>query len=522
MKAKSIFISGFAVILAAMTTAIILTACGGDKSTNGEPQPIAPAAPTNLTGSGQSSTSIQLNWNDNSTNEYGFYINRRNGGSWSRIDTTLANATTYLDTGLEDSTTYYYTVESFNNVGVSPSTDTIPLSTLAWGSAPEEPSNPSPSDQAVDQPLSLQLSWTCSDPDGDPLTYDLYFGPNPVPPIFDSNLTQTTYDISGLELYQTYYWRIDAKDTNNHVTEGPWWSFSTLEPAVTLIGQHDFGVLTHDAIGMWLEGNYAYVANGYAGLHILSVSNPANPALADSFYIEYQRCTDVEVRNNHAYVTYGDTGLVVLNVTNPANPTLVGHTDTQEHLMRIALYGDYAYTPSYQNGLMIFDISDSTSPDSVGVYQPSGEVYDIVIDGVYGYITVSDSGLMIIDLTTPTSPTHVGTLPVSFGGQRVVVNGNYAYFTSIDGMHVVDISNPAAPAIVSFFAASPAVPVAIEGTFAYVGTREMTIIDVTDPATPKLEAIYDVFGSFSFEIIVSGGYIYYLDYETLRILQYIP
>jgi len=38
--------------------------------------------------------------------------------------------------------------------------------------SPATPSSPSPSDWATNQPTSLTLRWTCSDPDGDPLTYD--------------------------------------------------------------------------------------------------------------------------------------------------------------------------------------------------------------------------------------------------------------------------------------------------------------------------------------------------------------
>ena len=41
---------------------------------------------------------------------------------------------------------------------------------------PSQPANPSPSDASTDQSVSSTLSWTCTDPEGDPLTYDVYLG----------------------------------------------------------------------------------------------------------------------------------------------------------------------------------------------------------------------------------------------------------------------------------------------------------------------------------------------------------
>ncbi|HPD39405.1 MAG TPA: hypothetical protein PK411_13755, partial [Mesotoga infera] len=99
--------------------------------------------------------------------------------------------------------------------------------TITVKGAPNTPSNPSPANNATNQNYpNLTLSWTGGDPDGDTVTYDLYFGTASNPPLFASNLTSTTYNKTGLLSYTTYYWKIVAKDGVN-TTTGPIWAFTT-------------------------------------------------------------------------------------------------------------------------------------------------------------------------------------------------------------------------------------------------------------------------------------------------------
>jgi len=80
-----------------------------------------PAAPSDLTATAIGPNRIALGWTDNSGNEDGFKIERKEGdtGSWQEIVQVGANSTTYLDTGLQPDTTYYYRVRAFNATGDS-------------------------------------------------------------------------------------------------------------------------------------------------------------------------------------------------------------------------------------------------------------------------------------------------------------------------------------------------------------------------------------------------------------------
>lgn len=82
--------------------------------------PTAPAAPSNLTATPVNS--IELNWQDNSNNEDGFYVESTQdtvAGSWTQIAAVGADVTTYLHTGLTNGVTYYYRVSAYNGNGSS-------------------------------------------------------------------------------------------------------------------------------------------------------------------------------------------------------------------------------------------------------------------------------------------------------------------------------------------------------------------------------------------------------------------
>jgi hypothetical protein len=89
---------------------------------------------------------------------------------------------------------------------------------------PDAPTSPDPPDGAQDVPVDTILSWQCTDPDGDPVTCDVYLGTEPSPALAQ-RVEALRYEPQ-LEPATTYYWKIIATD-GELITQGPVWSFTT-------------------------------------------------------------------------------------------------------------------------------------------------------------------------------------------------------------------------------------------------------------------------------------------------------
>ncbi len=102
------------------------------------PPSTAPAAPSALLATAVSASQINLRWNDNSSNETGFRIQRRTAsGTFADITTPAsANSTTFSNTaGLSAATTYFYRIRAFNSTGDSAYSGEASATTLAGASA---------------------------------------------------------------------------------------------------------------------------------------------------------------------------------------------------------------------------------------------------------------------------------------------------------------------------------------------------------------------------------------------------
>ena len=120
-----------------------------------------PVAPSGLAATARSSTRVDLRWNDNSSNETGFRIERRSGNSsdWEEIASVGTNTTFFQNSGLLPSTLYLFRVTAFNAAGSSANSNTAGITTPNDDSGGGQISGPGNLQGSAASPNQINLTW---------------------------------------------------------------------------------------------------------------------------------------------------------------------------------------------------------------------------------------------------------------------------------------------------------------------------------------------------------------------------
>ena len=190
--------------------------------------PNAPSSPSPANGAtGRSVGSTTLTWNctdpDGDAITYDVHFGTANPPPVVATDVAVKS---YAPGVLLPSTLYWWRIVAHDARGATTTGPIWSFTTGLGNYPPNVPSNPNPANGATNRPLILTLSWNATDPDGDPMTYDVYFGTDAVPPLVASNVTTKSYGPDTLAFSTTYRWRIVAHDAIAE-TSGPTWTFTT-------------------------------------------------------------------------------------------------------------------------------------------------------------------------------------------------------------------------------------------------------------------------------------------------------
>jgi hypothetical protein len=278
-----------------------------------------------------------------------------------------------------------------------------------------------------------------------------------------------------------------------------------------------------DARAVAVSGGTVYLADRNWGVRAFSERQlrrggrplPAIPWLAETATHAFvSDVHDVDAQGNYAYVAAGFAGLRVIDLTQPSAPQEVGAFLTQSYTMGVAVQGNYAYLITGQQakearGVYIVDVSDPRNPAQAGYFylEPHSTVYGagwaIRVSGNYAYIA-NELGIGILDVSQPSNPVWVDLVPT--GAFFVAVDGSRAYSVG-GGFAVVDTGNPLAPALLSL-STQAAQGVAAHGSLAYLATGQgLTIMDVSDGAHPTQVGSYNLGGSYGVDIAGSLAYL---------------
>jgi hypothetical protein len=190
-------------------------------------QPCTGTDPTNLQAFVASETQIDLLWQDNSSDESDFHIERSPNGStnWTEIATVGANVTSYNNIQLSCSTTYYYRVRAYRQGDGQFSGYSNVVNATTYPCPPS-----SLSATAVSQ-AQINLSWQDNSPDE--TDFHIERSPNGSTgwiEITTVGINVTSYNNTGLMSNTTYFYRVRA---HRH-SDNAYSTFSNVASATTL------------------------------------------------------------------------------------------------------------------------------------------------------------------------------------------------------------------------------------------------------------------------------------------------
>nr|WSW71637.1 glycoside hydrolase family 6 protein [Streptomyces sp. NBC_00995] len=171
----------------------------------------APTAPTGLTATAKTSSSVSLSWTASTDNTAvtGYDV-FRNG-----VKVGSSTTTSYTDSGLSASTAYSYTVKAKDAAGnVSAASSALSATTSAGGGGDTQaPTAPTGLTATAKTSSSVSLSWTASTDNTAVTGYDVFRNGVKV-----GSSTTTSYTDSGLSASTAYSYTVKAKDAAGNVS----------------------------------------------------------------------------------------------------------------------------------------------------------------------------------------------------------------------------------------------------------------------------------------------------------------
>ena len=190
---------------------------------------------------------------------------------------------------------------------------------------------------------------------------------------------------------------------------------------VRLVGRWPYG----PAFAVVVQGRYAYLGSGGAVL-VLDISDPSSPRKVGEC-VTPGIVEGLFVSGDYLYVADYKAGLRIIDISDPSFPMEVGAYDTPGYAKGVHVSGSYAYVADWDEGLRVIDISDPSSPMELGAYDTPGLAKAVHVSGSYAYVADGEAGLRVIDISDPYSPREVGAYDTPGYARGVHVSGSYAY-----------------------------------------------------------------------------------------------
>ncbi|MGI6295663.1 MAG: fibronectin type III domain-containing protein [Armatimonadota bacterium] len=451
-------------------------------TTEAPPAPPKLPAPSELRATTITSNSVELSWNDNSTDEFGFYVERSITKDFSvkEVFACGAGRSSHSDARLSEDSTYYYRVYAYGITGNSDYSNTLEITTRM-----KAPTNLV---GVAESPTLVVLAW--SDNSDKELSYfvERREGGGTWKRL-SSELPANThsYQDQECEPARTYTYRVTAVGRSSSETSG---EAAVTTPTVKEIALEWVGPVSTDhltgvygSFAVSASDNYLYAvsagvvniystdgaevpkyyshvfltgASGVSAVVIdgedyacitagntLKLIKPADPSFERSVGLPgygYKPVCD----GNLVYVACGNSGLAVVDISDPYNPALVAYPDLGlTQAWSVDAKGSIVVVANGSEGLAVLDASDPVNIKKVamvGLTTNSGAKIDTAFDVALGkgmaWVACVYSGLCQVDVTQLYQPFWVRAIGTTGPATGVCTSGDYVFVACNNGVSV--------------------------------------------------------------------------------------
>ncbi|MFO7675565.1 MAG: T9SS type A sorting domain-containing protein [bacterium] len=244
-----------------------------------------------------------------------------------------------------------------------------------------------------------------------------------------------------------------------------------------------------EGCGAWVNllTERAYVADRFAGLTVLDISNLNMPAV-DTSLLRAGFAEEVCVAGSRAYIGATSFGMAILDVSTPASPRQLGSVDSTRRVSTkaVAVADSIAYigfTPSWAS-LRAVDVTDPTRPVTIGGINAFNPPEAVVVRDNFVYVAETNR-FEVVSVARPREPVLVGSCQTQDGTAfGLAVQNSFAYLMS-RRLQIVSIADPTAPHIVGSVERWSA-GIAVRDTFAYFSGDTLFVYSVANPAQPRM------------------------------------
>jgi PKD repeat protein len=360
--------------------------------------PNTPSNPSPSDGSTGVSVSAGLSWTGGDPNSDAVTYDVYFGNTSLPLKVVSNQSALNYDLGtLSYNTHYYWRIVAWDAHGASTAGLLWDFTTVSQSNQPPNtPSNPSPSDGSTGVSVSAGLSWTGGDPNGDSVTYDVYFGVISPSLKVISNQSSNSYNPGTMNYLTTYYWKIIAWDSHYIKTISPTWHFTTISSGGGGDGGGGGGDETPNKKPI-AELNAGEPYNGLVNTEITfdgSNSNDSDGTITNWFWDFGDNTSGTGKISNHSFLKTGkytvtlivtdnkgatnkDTSISVITQPNrpPTPPTITG----PENGTKNTIYTYTAVSTDADNDSIqyAFDWGDPLSFNQLSGFLPNGSGFTI-------------------------------------------------------------------------------------------------------------------------------------------------